>query len=70
LSVAKTFPITERFKMTFTGQMSNIMNHPHFSSINTSINNPNPGQYTSEIAQYNPEKQGARQIGMKIRLEW
>ncbi len=71
VSIAKTFAITERIKTTFTGQLSNVFNHPHFNSPpNTSINNPNPGQFTSEIAYYNPERQGARQIGLKIRLEW
>ena len=70
LSVAKTFPIWERLKFTLTGQISNVLNHPHFNNPNTSINNPNPGMFTSEIAQYNPERQGARQIGLKLRFEW
>ncbi len=70
LSLAKTFPITERFKTTFTGQISNIMNHPHFNNPNTNISNPNPGLMTSVIPNYNPEKQGFRQIDLKLRIEW
>jgi len=70
LSIAKTFAIFERLRMTMTGQISNLFNHPHFNNPNTTINNPNPGLFTSEIPQYNPERQGARQIGMKIRIEW
>jgi hypothetical protein len=70
LSIAKTFPIYERLRFTLTGQMSNLFNHPHFNNPNSTINNPNPGLFTSEIPQYNPERQGARQIGLKLRLEW
>jgi Carboxypeptidase regulatory-like domain/TonB dependent receptor len=70
LSIAKTFPIFEQLRMTFTGQLANLFNHPHFNNPNSTINNPNPGLFTSQIAQYNPEKQGARQIALKIRLEW
>ncbi len=70
LSVAKTFHILEQLRVTMTGQMSNLFNHPHFNNPNSSINNPNPGLFTSEIPQYNPERQGARQIGLKLRIEW
>jgi len=70
LSIAKTFPIFEHLRFTLTGQISNLFNHPHFNNPNTTINNPNPGLFTSEIPQYNPERQGARQIGLKLRLEW
>jgi hypothetical protein len=70
LSIAKTFHIFEQLRLTMTGQISNLFNHPHFNNPNSTINNPNPGLFTSEIAQYNPERQGARQIGLKLRLEW
>ncbi len=42
LSVAKSFPFTERWKMTFTGEISNLFNHPHFNNPNNNISNPNP----------------------------
>ncbi len=70
LSVAKSFHITERLKTTFTGAFSNLLNHPHFNSINTNITNADPGKFTSTRPNYEPEKQGYRQIDLKLRLEW
>jgi hypothetical protein len=73
-SISKDFKIFERLKATFTMQVSNVLNHPSFGGApptpNTSINQPNPGQFTSEQAYYNPERQGARQVGLKLRLSW
>jgi len=70
LSIAKSFAITERFKTTFTAAISNMFNHPHFNNPNTNISNPNPGQFTSIIPDYNPEKQSNRHIALKLRVEW
>jgi hypothetical protein len=70
LSVAKTFPVTERFRMTLTGAFSNLFNQPHFQTINTNIVNPDPGMFTSTRPNYEPEKQSYRQVDVKIRLEW
>jgi hypothetical protein len=70
LSVAKSFPVTERFKVTFTGAFSNLFNQPHFNNPLNTITSPDPGKFTSTIANYNPEKQSYRQIDMKLRLEW
>ncbi|HEY3132897.1 MAG TPA: TonB-dependent receptor [Acidobacteriota bacterium] len=70
VSIAKVFPLTERFKMTFTSEISDLFNHPHFDSLQTNISNPNPGKFTSTIPYYNPEKQGFRQIAMKLRVEF
>jgi hypothetical protein len=74
-SLSKDFRITERLKATLTGQFSNIFNHPSLGSgtpptPNTAINQPNPGQFTAEVPYYNPERQGARQVGLKLRLSW
>jgi hypothetical protein len=74
-SLSKDFHIFERLKATFTMQVSNVMNHPSMGNgtpptPNTSINQPNPGQFTAEEPYYNPERQGARQIGLKLRLSW
>jgi len=73
-SLSKDFKITERFKATLTGQVSNVLNHPSFGSSpptpNTAINQPNPGQFTAEQDYFNPERQGARQVGLKLRLSW
>ncbi|MBZ5580837.1 MAG: carboxypeptidase regulatory-like domain-containing protein [Acidobacteriia bacterium] len=70
LSVAKQFRITERLRFTLTGAFSNLFNHPHFASINTNISNPNPGMFTSTRPNYEPEKQGYRQVDLKFRIEW
>jgi hypothetical protein len=70
LSVAKSFPVTERVKTTLTAQISNLFNHPHFLNPNNSISNPNPGMFTSVVQNYNPEKQGFRQIDLKLRIQW
>jgi hypothetical protein len=70
LSVAKTFPFTERWKMTLTGEISNLFNHPHFNNPNNNISNANPGQFTSIIPNYNPEKQSYRQVAVKLRIEF
>ena len=70
LSVAKTFPITERIKTTFTAQISNVTNSQHFNNPNANISAANFGMFTSIIANYNPEKQGYRQIDFKLRLNW
>jgi hypothetical protein len=56
MSLAKSFSITERLKTTFTAQISNSA--------------ANFGMFTSIIANYNPEKQGYRQIDFKLRLNW
>jgi hypothetical protein len=74
-SLSKDFRIFERLKATLTGQFSNLFNHPSLGSgtpptPNTSINQPNPGQFTSEVPYFNPERQGARQVGLKLRLVW
>ena len=74
-SLSKDFRIFERLKATLTGQFSNVMNHPSLGSgtpptPNTAINQPNPGQFTAEVPYFNPERQGARQIGLKLRLSW
>jgi hypothetical protein len=77
LSVAKSFPLTERFKMTLTGEISNLFNHPHFdttlnnnSGIQRNISNPDPGKYTAIVPNFNPEKQSYRQVAVKLRIEF
>ncbi len=74
-SLSKDFHITERLKASLTGQFSNLFNHPSLGSgtpptPNTAINQANPGQFTAEVPYFNPERQGARQVGLKLRLSW
>jgi len=70
LSLAKSIPITERIRATLTGSFSNLMNHPHFSTINNNISNPNPGMFTATRPNYEPEKQSYRQVDLKFRIEF
>ncbi len=42
----KTFPITERFKLTFRSDLMNVLNHPNFNNPNNDISQPNAGQVT------------------------
>lgn len=42
----KTFPITERFKLTFRSDLMNVLNHPNFNNPNGDITSGNPGQIT------------------------
>ncbi len=74
-SMSKDFHFTERFKASLTMQVSNLLNHPSMGNgtpptPNTAINQANPGQFTAEEPYYNPERQGARQVGLKLRLSW
>src|SRR5262245_1682197 len=77
LSVAKSFPFTERWQMTLTGQISNLFNHPHFdgilnnnAGIQRNISNPDIGKYTAIVPNFNPEKQSYRQVAVKLRIEF
>jgi hypothetical protein len=70
LSVAKTFHLTEWLKTTFTAQISNVSNTQHFNNPNANISAADFAKFTSIIANYNPEKQGYRQIAFKLRLNW
>jgi hypothetical protein len=70
LSLAKKFALTERLSTTFTGAISNLFNHPHFNNPLSNISNPNPGRFTSVVADYNPEKQTSRHVSLKLRVEW
>ena len=70
LSIAKKFPITERFSATYTGAISNLFNHPHFNNPLSNISTPGTGRFTSVVADFNPEKQTSRHIMMKLRIEW
>jgi hypothetical protein len=70
MSVAKTVSILEHLKATFTAQISNVTNTQHFNNPNANTSAPNFAMFTGIIANYNPEKQGYRQIDFKLRLNW
>jgi hypothetical protein len=70
LSLAKTFPVTERVSSTFTAEFADIFNHPHFYDPDTYVNAQDVGQLIYARADYEPEKAGRRQITFKLRVEF
>jgi hypothetical protein len=42
----KTFPLTEKFKLTFRSDLMNVLNHPNFANPNNDISQPSAGQIT------------------------
>jgi len=70
LSLAKTFPVTERVRTTFTTAITNIFNHPLFTDPDTYINAPDVGQLIYARADTDPEEAGHRQIAFKLRIEF
>ena len=70
LSLAKTFPVGERIRTTFTSEFTNIFNHPLFYDPDTYINAPDVGQLVWARADTDPEEAGHRQIAFKLRIEF
>lgn len=72
LTVAKDFPVTERFKLEFVASMANVFNHPTFNPPLSNISAPGAGQITSILVGSDLSIEGtrAREIGMTLRLRW
>ncbi len=72
VSIVKRVPLGERVVATFTGQITNVTNTPHFTAPNNNLSTLNPGQFTSTSLIDNswPERLGSRQVFLKIRFEW
>ncbi len=70
LSLAKTFPVGERVRTTFTTAITDIFNHPLFYDPDTYINAPDAGQLVWARADTDPEEAGHRQIAFKLRVEF
>jgi hypothetical protein len=71
LGLAKRFRITERFSTTFTGQISDMFNTPHFNTPTSNISVPaTVGQFTGVVSDFEAEKANGRRIAMVLRLEF
>jgi hypothetical protein len=72
VSVSKTMPIGDLFKIIFTAQISNATNSPHFTIPNNNLSTPGPGMFTAASLAPNstPEHLGSRQIDLKLRIVW
>jgi hypothetical protein len=62
--------VTERVRTTFTTEISNLFNHPHFWDPNTWIQDPEAGKMTWALPDNDPFKGGHRLISFKIRVEF
>jgi hypothetical protein len=70
LSVIKTFKLTERFNLTGQLSISNLFNHPNFIAPNSNISFPaTVGQIFSTVGA-DQQGGGAREMEVKVRLEW
>ncbi len=63
-SLFKIFPITERFKLTFRGEVFNIFNTPNFASIGSTQGVGNFGQLLTTI----PGSNRRMQLGLQARV--
>ena len=72
VSLAKRIPLKEWLTATLAVQVSNVTNTPHFTIPNNNISNAGAGMFTasSAVAYYYPERQGSRQVDLKLRLQW
>ncbi len=63
LSVRKSFRLDENNRrLDFSWQVQNLLNHPNWSSVSTTINSPNFGQVTSV--------RGMRSMTMNLRIRF
>jgi hypothetical protein len=72
MSLSKRFPLGETLGVVFTAQVSNVTNSPQFTFPQSNISLPRAGAFTalSQVPDYWPEHQGARQLDLKIRVQW
>jgi len=71
LGLAKRFPIKERFAATFTGQISDLFNSPHFNEPSGNISVPaTVGRFTGVVSDFGAEKHNGRRIALVLRLDF
>ena len=71
-SLAKRIRITEALSAVFTAQVSNVFNITHFTFPNNNLSNPGAGSFSASslVPDYYPERQGPRQMDLKLRFQW
>ena len=76
-SVAKSWNLTERFKLQFRGEIFNILNHPNFASgsVGEDLSSPSQlglAQATPDVQAANPVvgSGGSRHIQLGLKLLW
>jgi hypothetical protein len=71
LGLAKQFRITERVSTTFTGQISDIFNTPHFNNPTSNVSVPaTVGQFTGVVSDFEAEKANGRRIALVLRIQF
>ncbi len=70
LTLSKQFTIAERFKLVYTGAISNLANTPHFLGMRTNISVAGAGQLTSLGGRLAPERSSHRHANLQLRLEF
>jgi len=61
-SVSRVFPIYERFRLKLSGEFFNMLNHPNWSGVSTSLGSGNYGRVTSA--------RDPREIQLSLRLDF
>jgi hypothetical protein len=70
LTLSKRFQISERFRLVYTGAISDLFNTPHFLGMRTNISAAGTGQLTSLGNRLAPERSSHRHANMQLRLEF
>jgi hypothetical protein len=70
LTLSKHFQITERFRLIYTGAISNLFNRAHFTAMRTNISTAGTGQLYSLPNRLFPERSSHRHANMQLRLEF
>jgi hypothetical protein len=70
LTLSKQFRLSERFKLQYTGAISNLLNTPHFLGMRTNISTAGTGQLTTLGNRLSPERSSHRHANMQLRIEF
>ena len=70
-ATSKRFRVTERLSTTFTSQISDIFNTPHFNLPTSNISVPaTVGQFTGVVSDFEAEKANGRRIAFLLRVQF